>query len=103
MSETVKANKITFSDEELKTLRHCIEWAWDTIAGDIDSMDEGNGLYSRYDVAEMALDADRWQSYTSDKEEMAVIVGKLVELSWRSPKWKAAIRKALPSKTYSSR
>ena len=56
--------------------------------------DEGYNTISRYEMAEVCLDADRWRDY--DKGGMAVILDKLDDMGWGTMEWKAEIEKALP-------
>ena len=75
------------------------------IAGDIfwnheKQMVDTSITYSATEVAEIALDADRWRDYCSDEEEFEIIMDMLHDLEWGSNSWKEVISEALPFKTY---
>jgi len=97
----MKENEITcLTDEQRYALRSTLDQIWDTIGEDVLSL-ETNAVpeVSRYDVAEMCLDADRWRDSSSAKE-MIEVMAIFHEWGWMSPNMKKEIEIALPYNSY---
>lgn len=92
-----------FTTEELIRLRMLIETSWERVASDYCMDDEGNyqydQTYDRFEVTEVALDADRWR-HVGAKEGDSSIIDKLQNLGWGDAEWKEVIIETLPNPIY---
>lgn len=97
----MKDKKITcLTEEQRYALRSTLDQIWDTIGGDVLSL-ETNEVpeVSRYDVAEMCLDAYRWRDSRYAKE-MIEVMAIFHEWGWMSQNMKKEIKIALPYDSY---
>lgn len=89
-----------FTAEEMERLRSIIERTYQSIADDICMDEDTEDEMHRYDVTELALDADRWKWSGNVEEKDEQIVGHLRMLGYMSKEWKEVIDRTLPYEYY---
>jgi hypothetical protein len=107
---TILKDKEMLTEAEMNELYKVINRVWQDVAADLASCDqyyweddeyEESGIYSRYDVANLCLDADRWRGKGKDAV-MEVIMEKLHVQGWNSKEWEAQIDIVLPDERWSA-
>lgn len=92
----VSLRKSVLPQEQQELLRNVIRRTWDVIAEDCLVDEYGNPdesmSISRYDMAELSLDADRWRDQLDKSEHHTIelILAKLPR--WGSTEWKFEIK-----------
>jgi hypothetical protein len=92
---------------EIAELRRVINRVWQEIGADIvasipSSVDnEEYPTFTRYEIADICLDAWRWKGKGNDSI-MEDVMEKLGNLGWNTPEWKAQIKLTLPEEYWSA-
>jgi len=91
-----------FVKDELDTVRQVVERTWDAVASDMFINEDGefdpSMTFSRADVVEVSLDADRWRDYCSKEAEFEKTLNKLFAL--KQPAFTEVITEAIPSELF---
>lgn len=89
-----------FAIEEMERLRTIIEITFQSVAEDLCMVEDAEDELHRYDVAEIALDGDRWKWFGNAQDEDEQIIKNLLNLGYMSKEWKEVIDGTLPYEYY---